>query len=203
MRSEAYQFLDTLPAAKYRRTTGFFENYQAALGQFVDENLSISRWLNDGPIRQSKNTLNSYRESGKLSDQEYNQFAVPGSDGVYINWDRLIDYTNKKFGMELQSHTSMRENIRSELDMRREYATGVMQNASKSGIIGQFFGTFNAAAIDPIALPSYFLGFGTAAKGAGFLARVAKGAMVGGAVEGITEAAIQPFVFSWKSYTSP
>jgi len=199
MKSQSRQLLETMDKTVQAPSTGFVENYQTALGRFIDEDQSTSKWFKEEPLRELDKTIYDSYDEGIITDDDINANTRDGADGPEWDKDVLVSLINERTGSKHKNATETRDSIHDELKMRRAYADRVHSNARFSGVVGKFAGSFNAAMMDPATYPTYFIGLGPAAHGANWARRAIVGAVKVGAAEGAIEAVfIQPKVYSWK-----
>jgi len=191
MKSESRHYLEFIGRDKYVEPTGFWKNLHAAASQVVREDWSISRWINDNPIADSKKRVMDAYYSGTITDED----MASNSDGSSLGWDNIIRRANKKYNLNIETLESAKGRLRDDLKAKREETQDVHSRATGAGVAGRFVGMFGAYAVDPVALPTYFMGIGAAAKGAQFL----KALSVVAAGEAVAETVIQTSVYNWKN----
>lgn len=183
----------------YQANTGFWINAQTALGQFVDEEMSISSYINHEPRRLRNEKLRKMRDDGDIPKPIWDKYTRKTARGNKVDWDLLAQHAQKEGYTDIMTDEEVDSLMRTSLDRRRTYAQDVYASANGLGVAGQFTGTLHGAALDPINIVGgSFVGLKATAVGAHLLANTgrvfAKGATVGVG----TEAAIQPFVMDWK-----
>ena len=98
----------------------------------------------------------------------------------------------------MDTNDRIRSRTRKRLTEVRETNQEVMENASFSGKAGQFVGAMGSAFLDPIYLPTYFIGVGSAAQSTRILSAMAKAAGTAAVTEGGVEAIKQVAMNDWK-----
>ena len=138
-------------------TTGFVENWSAALGLTLSEDLPItSRFLPTEVESSRKKLINDYMESG---DIPYSVAAFYGDDT-----DGLAKYAKEKLGLEgFFTNEEYHQRLEEEYQGRREYSESVFSKATGLGTLGRLAGTVHAMALDPLYAVSALTGYGTAA----------------------------------------
>ena len=186
-----------LQRGKWSRT-GFGENFQAAVGKTADTMMSISRYINEEPLRERRDIIRRYREIGGIPDSVWNASRTRGPRGPQRDYDMLARYVNATFQEKLLSEEEIRKRIRSDVNQRVDYASGVFERQTGAGAVGEFMGEMTAYSVDPVLLPSYFVGGPAAARGISYLASFGRAAAATGAAEMGLEAINQPIVYDWN-----
>jgi hypothetical protein len=183
--------------AEYEADTGFIENWQTAIGQMIDSNMSISKYVNHESEFVSRNfRLDRLITEGAIPTEE-----IPLHRDHYglesIDYGALADVA-KKYGHTEFNNQELDTNVREDIKQRAAYSQDIFRRSNLSGRIGQFAGAMHAGALDPIMLPSYFIGIGAAAKGASVLTKIGRAGLYGGLTEGGAQAVAEPFIYKWK-----
>lgn len=140
---------------------GFEETFDAAIGRFFDEDLSISAFFASrnapsgmgfvGNLYEERNQkLREMRDSGEITPEVWDYYSSPerlfGNKDVY--WDKLAKYVQKEHGrVDVETDKQLKSRVREELAKRREYAARVF---ARGDIAGSLLGTIHAAVLDPI-----------------------------------------------------
>ena len=184
--------------ATYWANTGFFDNWQTAIGQMFDSNMSFSRFMNYTlPQRERDLQLERYIDEGKLPLHGMSTHRRSDKARV-VDYNSLAHYA-KTLGLQTETDEELMERVRSDIKGREAYAADIFRRASFGGRVGQLAGTLHAAAVDPVNFPGYFIGVGAAAKGASYLSKMGRVLALGGGVAAASQAAIEiPFTLRWK-----
>ena len=175
-------------------STGFGENFTSSLGLFLDEETTISSYLNSGAYNDRDRELDKRIKAGEIDTAGY-------YDGGDIDYSRLA-YDLKRQGYDVLDDYDVRENIRSELSNRRKYANDVRSRARASGVAGQFVGTLVGSQMDPINAAALLIPGLAAIRTGTALARAGKAALWYGGTNAGVEAIIQGTgqVQNWKEH---
>lgn len=178
-------------AEGYQKTPEFWEVYSANVGHVVDENLSISRYINSDASRERASTIRSMIDSGEVSREIID--SNRGRRGN-INWGRIAETLNDE---RVPTDKQIEDDVNYTLKLRREYYEDVTDKGSG---IAAFLGQANAYMLDPVNIATMFAGgAGVAKHGIGTLDNIFRSGVRGGVLAGGSEAIIQPFVYSWKN----
>jgi hypothetical protein len=181
---------DVLPPA------GFYDAYQASLGVFIDENLSISRYLNNDVKKERNDEVRRMLNSGAIDNNIAAAFVGPKGQ---VDYNGLAMYANKKMGTTLPNDDELDASIRETLKQRREYSESVLSRTTTGGTFGMIAGGFSGAALDPVNILSFMATPYRVMQGAGILSNVARAGAQEAAIGAAAETAIQPFVVDWKA----
>lgn len=165
--------------------SSFGEVFSAAVGQVVDEEMSISGSFNREGWAKRKSQVEQLIDAGKL---DKNKYMVRNRRGAKFDYDAAA----KDFP-EIASTETLQEERKLLLKMRREYAQDVIDRGSGTA---QFLGAMSAYMLDPISIAT--LPISTAGVTARGLQGIGQTAIRAGAIEGIAEAGIQSFVYRNK-----
>lgn len=170
---------------KYSQRTGFWENYNAALGITLTEDLPIvSRFIPSFIESEQTKKILDYNKQGIISDELLDYY-----DG---DMDGLLYYARHELGLtDLLTPEEYQKKYKEEYSIYRNYSNEVMSHASLLGKFGSLVGSAHAYMLDPLYAVSAFTGYGTAATAL----QAAVNAMV---VEGAISALAQPFKMQWK-----
>ncbi len=180
------------------RETDFSENFGASMMGFMSEDLSISRWLNEGVIRDRNNQLKKMYTDNIFTEEEWGMFRK--REGIYqvnTDWDAAVQYAKDK-GLEgsetLQFTEELQKNIRSDLAFRRKYVASVNERSTGMGTLGMVTGIVAGAATDPINVLGVVATPVRAYQAAGIVGKLGIAAGTNMALE----TAIQPIVYNYK-----
>jgi hypothetical protein len=179
--------------------SGFYDSFQASLGLFIDENLSISRYINNDVRRDRNEGIRKMLSDGDIPADIASSFVSQTRRGTRYDWDGLAAYANDKLGGEFQTDAELDESIRDTLRQRREYAERTLERTTAGGTAGMLAGGFAAVAMDPLNVAGMLAVPYRAMKGIGIIQNVLRGAGREAAIAATTETAIQPFVMDWKA----
>lgn len=177
-------------------STGFEENWSAALGLAIDEEMSISSDINGPDFKARNEHLYKLINEGNLKNSD----AFIKSDSpnhVQYDWNALAREA-KKQGIDTQTDTELLGETRQKLAERRSYAMGIMEKANISGDVGILAGYMQAGVLDPVNVGAALLGPIAMAKYLGNIASIRRVMIAEGALGAASEAAISPFVHDWK-----
>lgn len=177
--------------SRYVEPSGFAENFQAAVGMTVLDNLSWSGAFWHDRKEERRQKLYELQKSGVISEAEVNQYR--GYDNEFAK------YLQEKYGIEdvLTDEQIMKKNKMEEKELLG-YGREVQSRATFMGKVGGFLGNLPAYALDPIYSLSMFIPVGHAARGASLLTRTALRAGGTAVTEGALELARQPMIYNWK-----
>lgn len=176
--------------------TGFKENWGAALGLAIDEEMSISSDINGPDFKARNEFLYSQIKDGKIANSD----AFVKSDSpnhIQYDWNSLAREA-KKQGLDVKTDTELLGETRQKLAERRSYAMGVMEKANVPGTMGIFAGYMQAGVLDPVNIGATLLGPIAMAKYLGNVASVRRVMIAEGAIGVASEAAVSPFIHNWK-----
>jgi hypothetical protein len=171
--------------------TGFVENFNAGFRVFMDEETSVSRFLNNDMYDERDRQIDAMIREGKADPGPYR--GVTGIDYETMSYDL------KERGFDIMDDYDVRNNIRETLAVQRKSAQDIHDRATGWGAAGQFAGGMAAGTLDPVNLGSMLIPGLGAIRTASTMARVGKMAAYYGATGAAAETAIQPFVKSWKN----
>lgn len=181
----------------------FGENATAAMGLFIDENLSFSQYMHldgipgisEGITSERNQKIVEARQNGEIPQDVWDHYTSWKPTGDKIDFEGLTDYMRSDLGRtDIMTYNDLFENLRDNLKSRRDYAQGVFENQTSLGAVGEMVGTMGGAALDPVNLAGGFALGARAFAGYSTLQRVGTAFGVGMA----TEAIIQPHVYAWK-----
>ena len=166
------------------------ETFGAALGSVIDENLSISSWLNrDGEFERQKRVQELVDDGTITNIEDY--WSQPNKSYNYNALAIDLNLPDIKTDFELtQERNAM-------LAKRREYAQDVMERGpGTASFLGQATAYVALEPINVLSMP--FAGPLTIAKSLGTIATAAKTAGNAAIIGGLSELAVQPFVYNHK-----
>ncbi len=179
-----------------REKTGFVENWGAALGVAVDEELSVSSIINSPNFTDRNKQLFGMVKEGKIPNAD--AFLIGDSYSYkQYDWNALSRHA-KKLGIDVKTDSEMLSDKTDELAARRKYAEDIMSRANLSGVVGKFAGYMNAGALDPVNVGASLFAPAALAKYLGNVASVRRVMIAEGIGGAASEAAIAPFVHDWK-----
>ena len=189
-------------AQPYERTSSNVENFQAGIGQMIDEELSISRYIHDQGRRDRNAMIQDMLKEGKIESAVFDQFSqIHPRSGRRTDWDGLAEYANENLGLE--DHILSAKELETErnelLDNRRRYREGIFSRSDTSGKFAAFGGSIVGSVADPINIATMFvsaplLGIKETSRALYTLSVAGRSSLLGAA----TATAVEPFVHSWK-----
>lgn len=190
-------YAKSLGSAKYEAPTGFADNWSAAMKITMNEDMSYSRSAvtKEAEAERTK-TLMGYHEDGTIPDEIFSNFQNSGVEYKGLKDSLLAEYANKNLNLkDVKTDEEIYTSIRKSLKGDRDTAQNVFQNATYGGMLARFLAPMSAMLLDPVYIPTYFIGIGAAAKGAQILSIAAKVA----AAESTMELVKQSNVYGWKA----
>ena len=187
--NELERRLSQLPPVTFEPKTGFSENWQAALGLAMTEDLPItSRLIPSVAEQRREKILYDHYRNGNIPDNVWNYFD--GDAGV--DMEELAEYANRYLGLDdVPTREEFETARQQEYANYRQHSQRVFDQQDGWGMVGQFAGNMHATVMDPLYAASFFTGYGMASTTLKAIAAV-------GAVEAGIEVAAQPFIKSWK-----
>lgn len=179
--------IESYPVQENQPSSTFKETFDAALGQVIDEEWSISSSLNKEGESQRATLV---REKAKAGEIDINQYR--SANGA-VDYNRIAETLEDP---AIKTNAQLREERNEILAQRRRYAQDVIERGSGTA---QFLGGLNGYVLDPINLAT----LGIAAP----VTTVRAGSIVGRAmltarntalVEGAAELGIQALVYQHK-----
>ena len=177
--------------------TGFGENWQASLGQTIDEGLFVSEYIHSAPIRERNKRIHDLIKSEEIPREAVQAYRRNTRRGSKFDYNGLAEFA-KSIDSDMKTDAELKEERDRELGMRRDYAKKVFDNATTDGVLGQIAGAVHASALDPALYPGYFFGPTAAIKATTSLRAFGQGATKMGGFVGAEEALIQSQVMDWK-----
>lgn len=166
---------------------GFAETFDAAVGQVIDEELSISRWLNRQGWQDRKDVTEELLSEGVIKSSKY--FRRRGG----FDYERLAQ---DGVDPRIKTNAQLTEERNRILAMRRGYAQDVLERGSG---VAQFLGGGTAYMLDPINIATVPISTAaTAGKGLSVIGRALMTARNEAALGVAAELAIQPMVYEHK-----
>lgn len=189
----------SLGEAGYKEPSGFEDNWAAGWNLIKSEDRSTSRdsTIREAEAERKKQIFDFINDAdNEVPEHILGAFSVQTLDrGDDLQYGRLTDYLRDKYGAShIRTDKEIMSGIRKNLQQERLQQQEVFAQQSGYGMAGMFGGIIASSLIDPIYLPTYFVGLGGMAKGAQVLKTVAKVA----AVEAGAEALKQTQVYGWK-----
>lgn len=170
----------------------FGEVFSAKVGLIFDEELSISRYLNQEMFKERQNNVRTLIDEGVVDPAKYEY-----NDGTFDYNKLSLDLDGTEYGGMVKPDSILREERNEMLARRREYGESIISQGSG---MAQFLGAATGYMLDPINIATMPLGtVAAAAKGltAYNLALSAAGRTA--AITTGSEAAIQlGFVYNYK-----
>lgn len=170
----------------------FGETFSAAVGLTIDENLSISRLLNQEMFNERNNNTRMLIDEGVVDPKRYEY-----NDGTF-DYNRLsMDLDGTEYGGMVKPDSILRQERNEMLANRREYAEAVLGQGSG---MAQFLGSATAYMLDPINIATMPIAtVAVAAKGLTAYNLALNAAGRTAAITAGSEAAIQlGFVYQYK-----
>ena len=163
----------------------FSEVFAASVGQVIDEDLSISSYLNNEMFSARNQKIKKLRNDGFDVDSYIDQQGK-------IDTERLSIDTNQ----EIESDQVLHEQRNNILKQRRDYSNDVIERGSG---YAQFFGMATGFMLDPINIATLpIASAGVAAKGLGVIGSALSWGKREAAIAVVAELAIQPLVYQHK-----
>lgn len=167
--------------------SSFGDTFGASLGLVIDEELSVSSTLNREGWAERRSLIEQRIDEGVLNRE---QFRHPRKG---FDYNAAAESLNDPL---IKTDDVLREERNEMLAKRREYAQGVIERGPATA---NFLGAANGYILDPINLMTVPIAFPTTtAKSLNVLGRALLTARNVAVVEGVTELAIQPFVYDHK-----
>lgn len=192
------QFRDQMNASVVEgipEISGFKENATAAFSVFMNEDTSVSEYLQEGKYKSRDRSIDRKIQNGEIPSAEVNPHVDEDGD---IDYGRLA-YHLKRRNYDVMDDYDVRDSIRANLKRDREFAAEIHGRAGAGGTAGIFLGQMAAAQLDPINAAAMLIPPLAMARTASALARVGQTALYYGATTAATETAIQAsFVRDWK-----
>jgi hypothetical protein len=174
--------------------TGFLENAIAAGSVFMNEETSISEFLQRGVYKERDDKLDQMIMGGQLPTSIYHQYRDQYGD---IDYGRMA-YDLKRQNYDVLDDYDLRNQIRQNLAIDRTYAQDIHQRATGAGTAGIFVGQLVAAQLDPINAAAMLIPGAAAIRTGTAIARAGQAAAWYGLTGAASETLIQPFVHDWK-----
>lgn len=170
----------------------FGEVFSAQIGLIFDEELSISRYLNQEMFKERENNVRTLIDEGVVDPARYEY-----NDGKFDYNKLSLDLDGTEYGGMVKPDSILREERNQMLARRREYAESVIGQGSG---LAQFLGAATGYMLDPINIAT--MPIGTVAAAAKGLTAYNLALSAAGRTAAITtgsEAAIQlGFVYDYK-----
>ncbi len=162
----------------------FSQAFLYSLGNFIDEEMSISSGLNREMFDERNRQIQDKADEGAINLSNYKKRRD-------IDWDRAA----KDLGLQRDSELNEQRNAL--LAQRRERATQV---ADRGNAFAGFLGTGVGAVSDPVGLATmpFALPLG-ALRGLSVASQIARTAAAAGGIAAAEEAVIQPLVYQHKN----
>jgi len=187
---------DNLSQSDNLSETGYVDNWEATLSRTINEDLFISQYIMESPIRDRNSKLRDWIADGTISNSDAESVSVrnPRLEESHVwDYDTLAEIANKKYGLGVKTTKELDEEIKADVKLVHDMSTDVNSRATAMGSVGNFVGAFHAGALDPVNVASMAIpGVGA---GATLLQKIASGAVASMAAEMI----IQPKVMQWKN----
>ena len=170
----------------------FGEVFSAKVGLIFDEELSISRYLNQEMFKERQNNVRTLIDDGVVDPARYEY-----NDGTFDYNKLSLDLDGTEYGGMVKPDSILREERNEMLARRREYGESIISQGSG---LAQFLGAATGYMLDPINIATMPLG--TVAAAAKGLTAYNLALSTAGRTAAITtgsEAAIQlGFVYDYK-----
>ena len=189
-------------AEEFKGYSSVGENFQASVGQVVDEELSISSLINRIGSDERNEGIRDLAKSGAIGEDVMESFTTRHERmGVKIDYNSLANYANENLDLEdhINNDEELTEQRNADLADRRKYREDIFGRSLTGGKFSQFGGGFIASGLDPIAIVSMGLalpvaGVRQASRAMYTLSMAGRGA----AFNMATAVPIEPFIHSWK-----
>lgn len=187
--------------ATYHKPTGFTENFQAAIGLTMLDNLSWSGAFWHDYNEQNRRTVFELQQSGVLTPEEVGRFRhTRNAFDPSLDYNALAAYLQEEKGItDVLTDAQIKEKNDIQEEALLGYGRKVQANANVWGKMGGFLGSIPAYAMDPMFAASMFIPVGHAARGASLLTRSTLAAGRTAATEGALELARQPMIYAWRT----
>lgn len=184
LKDERQRAQNVTPYEPLLKAPEFYDVYSAAVGQVIDEELSISSYLNMGSFNERKDKVKVLAEDGLDIDLYTNQVGV-------IDYDRIARDTGK-----IESDESLFQQRNNMLAKRREYSQDVLDRGNG---MAQFFGMATGFMLDPINVATLPIATaGVSLKSMGALGAAMTVAKREAALATASELGIQALVYQHK-----
>jgi len=180
---------DIPQSAGHEWTPSFYETFSTAVGQTIDENLSISRTINSGRYIDRSNLIQEMESAGEIDTGVLIRHRDINGQ---VNWNAIA---NEVADDRIKTDEQIETEIADELAWRRENSKQYLDNGSG---VAKFLGEANSYMLDPINMASMLVTAPVAIGAKGFQG-VFQAAARGGLISAGSETLIQPFVFKFKS----
>ncbi len=182
--------IDDIPqSAGHEWTPSFYETFSTAVGQTIDENLSISRTINSGRYVDRANLVQEMEAAGEI---DAGVLIRHRDINGQVNWNAIA---NEVADDRIKTNEQIETEIADELAWRRENSKQYLENGSG---VAKFLGEANSYMLDPINMASMLVTAPVAIGAKGFQG-VFQAAARGGLISAGSETLIQPLVFKFKS----
>ena len=186
-----------LGPSEYHAETGFLENFQAAVGMTMLNDLSWSGafWHDHEEERRKK--VYGLIQDGKVDWQYIDQFR---DERGGLDFDAVSRSLREDLGIDdIPTRQEILKKNKIQEDALLGYGRDISANASLGGKIGGFLGTLPAYALDPMFTASMLIPVGQAARSAHWLTRAAMAGGKTALAEGALEAVRQPMIYGWRT----
>ena len=194
---EAYEPVDAFDYPEYEEETGLAQNWRATLGNFIDEDLSISEAIHTADLRERNEQLREYAATQEDPDEFLNRFRIRQGRG--IDYGLLAEHVSQENpDLGIKTNQQFETEMVQELAMRRDYYDDVRKRAGIAGEIGAGLGVVQGVMLDPLIWPGLVLGPQGAVGATSFVRGFGYSAGRVGAYTAAEEAVIQSQVYPWK-----
>jgi hypothetical protein len=178
------------------------ENFDASVGQVIDEELSVSSLINRIGSDDRNDRIRSLAKEGMIGDEVMEMFRTRHERmGTRIDWDGVANYANDNLELEEHLDTDLELTEQRDMDLadRRAYRENIFGRSLTGGKVSQFAGGFVASGLDPVAMASMGLALPVAGVRQTTKAMYTLSMFGRGAAFNVAAAApIEPFIHSWK-----
>lgn len=185
------------------------ENFAAGVGEMFDEYSSFSSFINRINYDERNKQLQQLLDSGQIPDlmtaqherqgRRTNTRRQGGKD-----WNTLAEWANDNLKLpdHIATDKELQEERNHEMAFKRKYREDIFNRATGWGKASALAGNFVAGGLDPVVIAASVISaplVGSVAASRGLYAlSVAGRSALGGAA---SQAAIEPFVWSWQEET--
>ena len=176
---------------EHKKESSFGEVFTAALGQVIDEDLSISIQLNREGFDARNKLIDDKIKSGDIPD--VTKFRTKGGRSRHLDYGRIAASLNDP---EIKTDDVLTQERNELLAQRREYADDVIERGSG---LAQFAGSMNAYMLDPLNIATVGIATPvTASKALTTLGKVALTARNAALLDATIETGLQAFIYEHK-----
>ncbi len=178
------------------------ENFAAGVGQVVDEELSISKWLFDDGIDERNQNIRNMIKDGIVEKSAVDMYTTRHQrKGTKVDYEGLVNYLNWTNSLpdKLKTGDELISERYDELTSRRKYREEVYDTSLTGGKVSAFLGSMAASTLDPINVAT--MGLAVPMAGAKAVSKSMYALTMAKRTAALNVAVslpIEPFVHSWK-----